>query len=139
MFLMKSCSLSPIISLFSIFFSIISRTNCYVIILSTEMRLIVLLSFLQFLKMRAMFSLSQSLATSPDYYNFLNIMDCDLTTSSTSSIRTHGCILSGPMDLCTSRFLRWSQSYPSPVVCGSPFSLSLLLASATSVVWIEKL
>ncbi|KAK4811014.1 hypothetical protein QYF61_015718 [Mycteria americana] len=51
------------------------------------------------------FAQVQSVGTSPDCHNFSNMMDSGLATSSTSSLRTRGCISSGPMDLCTFRAL----------------------------------
>ncbi|KAF4794471.1 hypothetical protein TURU_101855 [Turdus rufiventris] len=53
-------------------------------------------------------STKASVATSSDCHNFSNMMDSGLATSSTSSLRTHGFISSGPMDLCSFRFLKWS-------------------------------
>lgn len=65
-------------------------------------------------------------------------MNDGLATSSASSLRTNGCISSGPMDLCTSRFLRCSQTWLSPTA-GSSFSQSLPLLSVTCAVWLELL
>ena len=59
------------------------------------------------------------------------MMNSGLTTSSTSSLRTCGCISSGLMDLCNCKFLRWSQTWASLIVSGFSFSLSLPLLSVT--------
>ncbi|KAK4806804.1 hypothetical protein QYF61_005600 [Mycteria americana] len=40
---------------------------------------------------------------------FQNMMESDLATTSANSLRTLGCILSGPMDLCIFRFLSFTR------------------------------
>lgn len=62
-------------------------------------------------------------------------MDSSLVMSSASSrdpqmrlIRLHGAF----------RFLKWSQTWTSPAVSSSSFSYSLLLSSATSMVWLKN-
>ncbi|KAK4829762.1 hypothetical protein QYF61_006486 [Mycteria americana] len=49
------------------------------------------------------FAQVQSVGTSLDCHNFSNMMDSGLAISSDSSLRPHGCISSGPMDLGTFR------------------------------------
>lgn len=44
--------------------------------------------------------------TSPDCQEFSNMMVNGLANSSASSLKTYKCISSGPMDLCTFRFLK---------------------------------
>jgi len=63
--------------------------------------------------MGSIFPFLQSPGTSPDYHDFSNIMGSVLATTSGSSLRTLGCISSGPIDFCMFRFLRWSQTWPS--------------------------
>jgi len=65
-------------------------------------------SFLPFLKMGKMFPIFQSTGTLPDYHDLSNIMESGLATTSANSLRTLGCISSGPTDLSTFRFSRWS-------------------------------
>ena len=55
-------------------------------------------------------SLFQSLGTFPDCCDFSIMMEGGLATTSANSLRTLGCILSGPMDFCMFRFLRWSRT-----------------------------
>ena len=86
-----------------------------------------------------MLSLLQSLGTSPDCHNLSNMVESGLATLSASSLRTRGCISSGPMDLCTFRFLRQSRTWSSPTVGGSSFSQSPPSPSATWAVWVEHL
>ena len=66
-------------------------------------------------------------------------MDSGLASSSTSSLRTHRCTSSVPMDLCTFRFHRWSWTLSSPTEGSSSFSQSLPSSSVTWVVWLEHL
>jgi len=42
-------------------------------------------------------------------------MDSGLATSSSSSLRTHGCNWWGPTDLRTFGLLRWSRTWPPTV------------------------
>ena len=97
---------------------IVSRRISSMILLGTEGRLTALYfpgsSFLPFLKMGVMFPLFQSVGTSLDCNDFSNMMDSGLATSSASWLGTRGCTSSGRMDLCTCRFLRWSQTRSSP-------------------------
>jgi len=67
-------------------------------------------SFFPFLKMGLMIPLFQSVGTSPNCHDLSNMMDSDLAASFASSLRTHGWILLDPMDVCTFRFFRWSQT-----------------------------
>jgi len=78
--------------------------------------------------MGVMLPLLQSVGSSPDHHELSNMMESGLATSSASSLRTHGCISSGPMDLCTFKFLRKSQNWSSPLVGSSSFSQSLAFA-----------
>lgn len=80
-----------------------------------------------------------TVAASPDSHNFLSITDSGLAISSASSLRTCRWILSGPMDLCTSKFLKWSQTWSSPAVGGSSFSQFLPLPSANWMMWLKHL
>jgi len=68
--------------------------------------------------MEVMLPLLQSVGNFPDYHDLSNMMESVLATSSiqTSSLRTRGCISSGPTDLCTFRFLRQFQTCSSPTV-----------------------
>ena len=84
-----------------------------------------------------MFPFFQSTGTSLECHDFSDMMDSGLATSST--LRTHGCTSSGPMDLCTFRYLRWSWTWCSSTVAGFSFSQSLPLPSATWEVWLEHL
>lgn len=63
-----------------------------------------------------------------DCHSFSSMMYSGLGTSSDTSLRTLGCILSGHMDLCTFMLLR-SQTWSSPTVGGSSFSWYLPLDS----------
>jgi len=76
-------------------------------------------SFLPFLKMGTMFPFFQSPGTSPDCHNLSNIVESDMAMTSGNSLRTLGSILSGPIDLCMFRFLRWSQIWSSLTVGGT--------------------
>ncbi|GAB0190261.1 mitochondrial enolase superfamily member 1 [Grus japonensis] len=53
---------------------------------------------------------TMSVGTLPYCQDFSNMMESGLATSSASSLKTRGCISSGPLDLCTFRFLRWSRT-----------------------------
>ena len=55
-----------------------------------------------------MFPFFRSPGTSSDLHDFPDIMESGLATTSASSLRTLGCIPSGPRDLWMFRFLRWS-------------------------------
>jgi len=99
------------------------------ILLGTEVRLSSPgLPFFPFSKMGVLIHLFQSVGTSLDCYNFSNMMDSGLATS-TSSLRTHGYTSSDTMDSCTS----------SPTAGSSSFSLTLPLPSATWAVQPEHL
>jgi len=52
--------------------------------------------------MGVIFPISQSLGTSPDCYNFSDMMDSCLEPSSAGSLRVCRCTSSGRMNLCTS-------------------------------------
>lgn len=47
--------------------------------------------------------------TSPGHCDFSNTIECDLVTTSASSLRTLGCVSSGPIDLCLCSLIRSSQ------------------------------
>jgi len=61
--------------------------------------------------MGAMFPFLQSPGTALDYHGLSNIMVSVFAMTSANSLRTLGCILSGPLALCTFRVLRWSQTW----------------------------
>ena len=84
-----------------------------------------------FFKMGVIFPLFQSVGTSPDCHDLWNMMDSGLATSSTSSLRIHGWISSGPIDLCTFMFLKWSQ------ICSSP--TADILPTMNRAVWVKHL
>lgn len=77
----------------------------------------VLLSIL--FKNRCSVSLFKSPGTSPDCQDFSNIMESGVAAASANSLRTLGCILSGPRDLCTFWFLKRSQTWSSHVMMWS--------------------
>jgi len=104
--LVKPRWLSRITFLSSMCLRIASRRICSMTFPGTEVRLAGQ-SFLLFLKMGTMFPFSHSPGTSPDSHDLSNIMESGLGTASASSLRTPGCISSGPTDLCMFRFLRW--------------------------------
>ena len=79
-------------------------------------------SFLPLLKMGTMFPLLQSPMTLPDCHEFSSMMESGLPMTSDNSLRTLGCILSGPSDVCMFRFLRWSWTWLSLTV-GRAFPL----------------
>ena len=94
---------------------ITSRRICSMIFPDTETRLTSLWvlgsSFLPFLKLGVMFPFSQSLESSLDSHDFLNIMESVLVSTSANSFRTMGCMSSSPIDLYTFSLMRWSQTY----------------------------
>jgi len=65
-------------------------------------------SLLPFLKKGGMFPYFQSPGTSPDCLDLSNMMERVLAMTSASTLRTLGCISSGPVDLCMFRFHRWT-------------------------------
>lgn len=65
----------------------------------------------------------QWLGTSPDHYDFSDIIDSGLVTTSACSFRTLGCIPLGSTNLCIFRFLRWPQASYS---LAAPFLIRLL-------------
>jgi len=67
-------------------------------------------SFLPFFKMDAMFPFFQSPGTSSDCYDFSNIVKSGLASTSANSLRTLGCISSGPIGLGMFCFLKWSRT-----------------------------
>lgn len=80
-----------------------------------------------------MFPLFQSTGTSPNCCSFSNMEDSGLETSSSSSLRTHRCISSGPISLCTFRLLRCSWTWSSPTVGCCHSSGSPALPSAAGM------
>ena len=66
-------------------------------------------------------------------------MKSGLVTPSPNSLRTLGCISSGPIDLCVFRFRRWSQTWPSLTVGGTLLPQSLSCDPSTQEVWRERL
>lgn len=66
------------------------------------------ISLISFLKYQGNFSL---FPVSWNLSGMSNMMDSGLTTSMASSLRTSVWVLSGPMDLCTFRLLKWSQTW----------------------------
>lgn len=117
----------------------VSRRVCSMILPGTEVRLASYsaprLPFLPFCKWGLCFpffshwELPQMTMTS-------QWMESGLVTSSDSTLRTYGCILSVPMDLCTFTFLGWSQA-SFPIAGGPLFCQSLLFSSL--VTWVECL
>ena len=75
-------------------------------------------AFYSVLVMAAVLPFFQSPGTSPECRDFSNIMEGGLETTSATSLRTLGCISSGPMDWCMFRFLRWSRTWSSLTVGG---------------------
>ena len=63
-----------------------------------------------------MFTCFQSPGTLPDCPNLSNTMESGLAMTSGNSHRTLECISSGPIDLCTLRYLRWSRTGSSLTV-----------------------
>lgn len=55
-----------------------------------------------------MFPFPQSPEASADCHDFSNVLRSNLAATSDNSLRTLRYILSGPIDLCAFRFLRWS-------------------------------
>lgn len=92
-----------------------------------------------FLEMGVIFPFLPSLRPSPACRDFSNVMDSGLATTSASYFRIHEFISSGPMDLCTFRFLNWSQTWSSPTVGGSSFFQSLTLPSVAQSMRMELL
>ena len=139
--LVKPCWLSQITSLSSMCTA--SRRICSMIFPGTEGRLTGRYfpgySFLPFVKMGTMFPPFQSPGTSPDCRDFLNIRKSDLATTSAHSLRTPGCILSGPINVCMFRVLRWSRIWSSLTVGGTFLPQSLPWCPSTQKVWVEKL
>lgn len=90
--------------------------------------------FFPFSKMRFMFLLFQLVWTSPDHHDLKNY-GSGLAISSTSSLRSCGCISSGPLDLCTFSILNWSQIWSFPRVDDSSFSHSLPAFAFPGVAW----
>ena len=86
-----------------------------------------------------MFPFFQSLGTSPDCHDFSNIMESGLATTSASSLRTLGCIASGPMDFCTFRFCRRSRTWSSLTAGGILPSWSPSCHLSTREGWGERL
>jgi len=117
------CWLSQITSLSSICLSIASRRISSTIFPGTEVRLTGQWfpgsCFLPILKMGTIFPFFQSPGASPDCHDRSNIMESGLATTSANSLRTLGCILAAPIDLCMYRLLRWSQTWSSLKVGGS--------------------
>lgn len=135
---MKPCHLTPITSLISTCLNIVSETICYMILLGAEVRLACSsLCHLSFIKLGTVFPLFQSEGTMLDCCDISDMMDSGVVPYSASCHRTHGCMSSGPTDLCTFRFLKQSQTPSSSTVDGSSFSQSLPLPSATWVVWLK--
>ena len=66
--------------------------------------------------MGTIFPFFQSLGTLPGCRDLSNAMESGLATPSASSLRTVGCISSGPTDLCMFRFLTWPQTSSSLTV-----------------------
>jgi len=60
--------------------------------------------------MSAMLPFFQLPGTSSDCHDFLSVIEKDMATKSANSLRTLGCISSGPIDLGIFRFLRWLQT-----------------------------
>ena len=118
---------------FSMCLSMAFRSYCYMILPATEMRLTVLQfpgsSFLPFLRMGVMFLLFQSVGTSTDSHGLSFMMDSTLAISSSSSLRRHGWFLWVPIDFCTFKFFRWSQTWSSPSASRSSSSQFLPLLS----------
>ncbi|XP_053932032.1 ras-related protein Rab-33A isoform X2 [Cuculus canorus] len=81
----------------------------------------------------------KSVGTSPDCHDFSKMMDSGLATSSTSSLRTCGCISSGPVALCPARFLRCSCTWSSPTAGHSSISQSLPFPPGPWALWLEPL
>lgn len=84
------------------------------------------------------FSLSKTRGCIPFFpvsRNFIGLPQ--LLSSSTSSLRIHGYIPSGPTDLCNFSVLRWSWTWTSLSVDGSLFCQKLSLPSVTWVVWLK--
>lgn len=108
---------------------IVSIRVCSLILPNTEVRLTKLYfcssSLCSFLKMGC--------------HNFSNTMNCVLATSSDSFLRIHECISLSPINLCTFKSLRWSQTWTFPTAGGFSFSQSLPLPSVTCMVWLEHL
>lgn len=75
---------------------------------------------LYFLKIRLIFPLPQSMATSLDYHDFSNMMDSALATLSTRCLRICPWISLGLIHLCPFRYLRWSWTW-SFATSDSPF------------------
>ena len=86
-----------------------------------------------------MFPFFQSLGTSSDCHDFSNIMESGLATTSPSSLRTLGCISSGPMDFCTFGFCRRSRTWSSLTARGILPSWSPSCQSSTREGWGERL
>jgi len=59
--------------------------------------------------MGTIFPFFQSPGTSPDCHDFSDTMESSLAIASANSLRTLGCLSSGPIDLHMCRFLRWSR------------------------------
>lgn len=72
-----------------------------------------------------MFRLFQSPATSPDFHDFSNMMESDLSTTTASSLRMLGCISLGPIGLYWFTFFRWSHTC-SLLTVGGNFAPPLL-------------
>jgi len=62
------------------------------------------------MNMGVTFSFFQSPGTSPDSYDFSNMMESSLATTSASSFRTLGCMLSDSIDFYAFSLKRWSQT-----------------------------
>jgi len=86
--------------------------------------------FFPFLKMGIMFPLFQAEGTSTNSHDLSYMMDSGLANSSTSSLRTYGWTSLGPMDLCTFKLFRSSQTWSSLTASRFSFSHFLPLLSA---------
>lgn len=123
----------------------VSRRICSVLLPGTE----VTLAGLEFpalpLNMGFMFPLFQAVGTSLDCHNFLDMMGSGLATSSTSSLRSHGCTSSAPW-ICPLQVPWMFQpellpAFPSPCLCllGVAGAQPGLLCWDLSLLTLEKL
>ncbi|KAK4810922.1 hypothetical protein QYF61_013330 [Mycteria americana] len=74
----------------------------------------------------------QSPGTSPNCHDFSNIMESGLATTSANSLRTLGCMSSGPIDLCPSTREVWEERVPVKTEAKMLLSTSAFSSSVVS-------